>query len=65
MEIVTDRSANTLKIIITTHIGTGNSIFTDMWRGYNFLDDINSEYRHCTSNHSINQFGLTARIEGI
>ena len=48
-----------------THIGRGNSINSDMWRGYNFLDDINSGHQHITSNHSIGQFGLTARIESI
>ena len=30
LEIVTDKSANNLKIIIANHINTGNSIFTDI-----------------------------------
>ena len=47
------------------NIGTGNTINSDMWSGYNFLDGINSGYVHITSNHSISQFDLTARIESM
>ena len=47
------------------HIGTGNTINSDMWSGYNFLDSINSCYVNITYKNSIGQFGLTARIESV
>ena len=65
LEIVTDKSLNTLKLIITNHVDSENSIYTDIWRGYTFSGHINSRYQHYTSNHSIRKFGLTLRIEGI
>lgn len=51
LEIVTDRNVDTLKSIITNHVGCGISIYTDIWIGYTFLDDINSGYQYYTSNY--------------
>ena len=44
IEIVTNRNQKTLKTIIENHIGIGNYIISDSWKGYNFLNAPNSGY---------------------
>ena len=53
IEIVNNRTTETLKMIIAKHLGKGNIIHTDLWQGYNFLTNSNSGYQHITSNHFI------------
>lgn len=69
LEVVTGRDEIYFKKIITTHINIGNYIITDLWRGYNFLDDPRIGYIHNTYNHSIGSFGSgldsTSRIESV
>ena len=65
LELVENRNEETLKKIIEKHVGYGNTIYTDSWSGYNFLDRQNSGYRHNVANHNEGIFGLTSRIEGI
>ena len=69
LEVVTEKDESTLKKIITTHINIGNYIITDLWRGYNFLDDPRNGYIHHTYNHSTGSFGSgfdsTSRIESV
>lgn len=48
---VENRSAETLRNIITTYVRPGSIIYTDMWKGYNGLD--NGPYEHATVNHSL------------
>ena len=53
IEIVNDRTTETLKMIIAKHLRKGKIIYKDLWPGYNFLTNSNSGYQHITSNHSI------------
>lgn len=48
---VPDRSANTLCSIIDKHVLPGSIIYTDLWRGYSQLSNMN-DYTHMTVNHS-------------
>lgn len=47
---VQDRSANTLRSIIEFHVRPGSIVHTDMWRGYQNLDNLGLS--HVTVNHS-------------
>ena len=38
LEVVTNRNEATLKTIIEKHFGIGNTIYSDSWAGYNFLN---------------------------
>ena len=49
---VADRTAETLKMIIRSHVRPGSVIVTDCWRGYDWLDD-DPDYAHMKVNHSI------------
>jgi transposase-like protein len=65
---VENRNAETMRDIITRHVREGSIIHTDMWRGYNWIDNA-EEYQHYTVNHSIHfrdpQTGVhTNTIEG-
>lgn len=66
--VVENRNAETMRDIITRHVRGGSIIYTDMWRGYNWIDD-SDRYQHHTVNHSIHfrdpQTGVhTNTIEG-
>ena len=69
IELVDSRDQTTLKNIITKHVLIGNSIVSDSWSGYNFLNAPNSGYNHIVHNHSRGNFGTglesTSRIESI
>ena len=65
LEIVQSRDSLTLKNIIEKHIKGGNIIYTDCWNGYNFLNNINSNYVYITFNHSNGHFGKKSRIDSI
>ena len=65
LELVENRSSETLKLIIEKHVMNGNIIVTDSWAGYNFLDYINSSYYHMKYNHANGHFGYSSRIEGV
>ena len=45
IEVVNDRTTETLKMIIPKHLGKGNINHTDLWPGYNFLTNSNSGYQ--------------------
>lgn len=63
------RNGETLKKFITKLVKKSNTIISDMWPGYEFLDNIHSGYRHIKCNHGRGQFGLgmqsTSHIEAI
>lgn len=65
LEVVENRSSQTLKTIIEKHVMNGNTIVTDNWTGYNFLDNANSGYYHIKYNHSNGNLGYSNRIEGV
>ena len=52
------RDANAISKFIKTFIFPGNTIIADSWAGYNWLNDINSRYRHISFNHSNGSFFL-------
>lgn len=56
IEIVEDRSRNTIIEILRRKIAPGSTILTDMWRGYLNLETICVDlgFRHITVNHSEN-----------
>ncbi|CAG8719828.1 14043_t:CDS:2 [Ambispora leptoticha] len=41
VEVVADRTADTLLEVISRHVLEGSIIYTDMWRGYNGLEGLN------------------------
>lgn len=49
---VENRNAETLKEIIEEYVIHGSIIYTDCWRGYNFLNN-NENFTHQTVNHSV------------
>jgi len=51
------REGTTLKKIIEKFIFRGNTIVTDHWQGYNWLDSKNSGYHHISFNCSLGNFG--------
>jgi transposase-like protein len=57
LEIVENRSAETMKKIITTLIPKGNRIITDAAACYNWLNDPDSGYEHSVHNHGHGNFG--------
>ena len=65
LELVENRSSETLKLIIEKHVKNGNTLVIDSWAGYNFLDDINSGYYHMKYNHKEGHLGYSSRIEGV
>ena len=58
IEISFDRSTTTMEKIIYKYVEQGNIIISDLCPAFNFLDDINSGYRHITHNHSTESFGV-------
>ena len=50
--MVENRSAETLGDMIMRHVRGGSIIHTDMWRGYNLIDE-SEEYQHLTVNHTV------------
>ena len=54
VEIVFDRSQNTLSKIIFENVQSGTIINTDCWSGYNKLQNMNLNYTHNKVNHSQN-----------
>ena len=49
---VPERSAERLAEIIQRHVLPGSIIYTDLWRGYSRLSNLN-DYKHSTVNHSL------------
>src|SRR5437762_526572 len=49
---VENRGAETMRDVISRHVKGGSIIYTDMWRGYNGIDE-GDGYEHHTVNHSI------------
>lgn len=47
---VPNRSAETLRMVIASHVRPGSIVNTDLWRGYRNLEDLN--LTHVTVNHS-------------
>ena len=54
VEIVFDRSQDTLSKIIFENVESGTTIITDCWPGYNKLQRMNLNYTHQKVNHSQN-----------
>ena len=63
------RDANTLEKFISKFVQQGNTITSDGWAGYQFLDAQNSGYTHIIQNHSVGSFGCglesTSHIDAI
>jgi transposase-like protein len=49
---VRSRSARTLRRVLRRHILPGTIVITDLWKGYNTQDMIQSGFIHYTVNHS-------------
>lgn len=64
-----NRDANTIPKFIQIYIEKGNTIVSDMWGGYHFLDEANSRYAHIFHNDHNGIFGTglqsTSHIEAI
>lgn len=54
LKFIPDRSAETLEAAIIKHVKPGSIIWTDCWKGYSGLKNLNgvSPYLHYTVNHS-------------
>ena len=65
LEVVSSRNEENLKTIIEKYVGVGNTIYTDLWAGYNFLSRPYSGFIHNSVNYSHGFFELTSRIEGL
>ena len=52
-----ERDAATLKRFITKFIPAGNNIISDGWAGYEWINNLNSGYRHYTHLHGRRDFG--------
>lgn len=52
MQVVEDRSADTLLSCIERYIEKGTTIYSDCWKGYSKLRD-HPKYEHLTVNHSL------------
>ena len=61
------RDEDTIKNFVQDYIENGNTIITDAWRSYNFLDNADSEIQHFVHNHGHGDFGYgqnsTSHIE--
>ena len=64
-----NRDATTIEKFIQIYIEKGNTIVSDMWGGYRFLDEVNSGYTHISHNHHNGIFGTglqsSSHIEAI
>ena len=56
LEAALNRSEARLKKFILKYVPIGNTIISDGWAGYRFLDSGNSGYHHIVTNHSIGNF---------
>lgn len=69
IEAVKERNADILEKIIRHHIGRGNTIITDGWPSYSWLNQNNSGYRHIVHIHGRRDFGFgeqsTSHVESI
>jgi transposase-like protein len=55
VKVVQDRSAETLHDIISRHVAPGSIVYTDLWRGYIGIEEIEEmNMTHRTVNHSEN-----------
>ncbi|CAG8681395.1 8963_t:CDS:1, partial [Ambispora gerdemannii] len=52
VQIVQDRIAETLHDVISKHVVSGSIVYTDLWRGYRGITELNMS--HKTVNHSKN-----------
>ena len=52
LKVVDKRDANTLHSVILDNVEPGTTIVTDMWHGYNSLEQYG--YTHLSVNHSLN-----------
>lgn len=63
------RNADYLRTFVTTYIEQGNTIISEGWQGYNWLNDANSGFNHLTFIHGQGQWGSgiqsTAHIESV
>ena len=68
-EVVLDRTTETIKKIIKHHIEKGNTIVTDGWSAYDWLDNNNSGYQRIPHIHGHHDFGYgsesTSYIESV
>ena len=53
MEVVPDRTAQTLLPIIRNHVHQGTEIWSDQWRAYSQVSTISGVSSHQTVNHSL------------
>ena len=53
------RNRDTLKKFISKLVKISNSIISDNWAGYDFLDRMDSDYTHIKFNNGIGQFGFS------
>jgi transposase-like protein len=51
--VVKNRISETLLDVISRHVAEGSIVFTDMWKGYDMLEEL-LNLRHFTVNHSSN-----------
>ena len=49
---VESRDALTLQRVVHEHVQTGSVVYTDLWKGYSWLDE-RPYYDHGTVNHSL------------
>ena len=49
---VTNRNSETMRSIIQRFVKPGSIIYTDCWRAYNIIPELDEGYRHYTVNHS-------------
>ena len=61
LEATLDRSEQTLKKFVENYVKGGNSIVSEGWRGYYFLNHEDSKYEHITTNHLIGNFSAGLR----
>ena len=56
LELIPNRTSNSLMLSIYNSVEYGSSIITDLWKGYLFLDipEFPEAYGHATVNHSTN-----------
>lgn len=70
LDVINQRNSANLKIFVINHIEAGSHIIHDGWRGYRFLDDVNSsvwtqeEHIHQGGNFGLGNFS-TSNIERV
>jgi len=60
LELIPNRTSNSLMLSIYNSVEYGSSIITDLWKGYLFLDipEFPEAYGHATVNHSTNLINI-------